>query len=69
MSWSTSKSSTDKQELKDSVNSEPYCPDAVREAVAKLVDACPEGKEISLSTHGHHNDGELANVGITITVA
>lgn len=67
MSWSITASSTSKQEVKDKVNAEQYCPDVVKETIAKLVDACPEGKTISLSTYGHHNNGELANVGITIS--
>ncbi len=67
MSWSIS-AIGDKQEIKDKVNAESYCPDVVKKAIESLVDACPQGKQLSVSTHGHHNSDELANVGITLTV-
>jgi hypothetical protein len=69
MSWSTSAHSAEKQVVKDAVNAETYCPDSVKQAVANLVDACPDGKQIYLSTSGHHNDGEIANVTINISVS
>ena len=68
MSWSVTKSSTDKAELQETVDNEPNCPQSVRDAVKAILAALPDGKEAKLDSYGHHYNGELANATISIMV-
>lgn len=64
MSWSRSAEGT-ADEVKASVNEEQYCPDSVKEVIGKLIDEC-KGTHFNISTYGHHEDGKIANVSVTI---
>lgn len=64
MSWSTTGSGT-AEEVKEVVNKGQYCPDSVKEVISKLIDEC-KGSTFSVSTYGHHEDGKIVNVSLSI---
>lgn len=64
MSWSTTASGT-AEEVKEVINNEQYCPDIVKEVISNLIDEC-KGSTFNISTYGHHEDGKIANVSLSI---
>lgn len=67
MSWSVTKSSDNKEELKNAVENDPNVPSSVRSACTLLINACPDGRTLNLNTSGHHENEQLSNVSISIS--
>lgn len=69
MSWSVTASGDDKAAIKEKINSDPMVPASVKSSITSMIDACPDGKKLDVSTYGHHNQEELANASIAINVS
>jgi hypothetical protein len=69
MSWSVTKKSSNKNELKTAIQEQEYMPEVVKQSISNLIDSFADRRILDVASYGHHSNERLANVSITLSDA